>query len=76
MYVCMYVCMYLSIIDEFVNIEVRDIVASPHLVGHIVHSGPRKKKRLSSPVYGKPIVAIFNKWLFQFKESILVQINT
>ena len=26
-------------------------------------------------LYGKPIVAIFNKGIFQFKEPILVQFN-
>ena len=30
---------------------------------------------ISRMLYGKPIVAIFNKWIFQFKESILVQFN-
>ena len=31
--------------------------------------------RLDRAKYGEPIVAILNKWIFQFKESILVQIN-
>ena len=35
----------------------------------------KKKNKKISKKYDKPIVAVSNKWIFQFKESILVQFN-